>query len=74
MRIYNTWEDHGQGSDGGTLGTAHEALRPLGLNMDEISLDMNDTACCPDSGGAGGGRQVLVGNAIGAPASSSSRP
>ena len=31
VRIYNTWEDHGQGSDVGTLGTAHEALRPLGL-------------------------------------------
>ncbi len=65
VRIYNTWEDHGQGSDGGTLGTAHEALRPLGLGMDQISLDLNDTAYCPDSGGAGGSRsQVLVGNAI----------
>jgi aldehyde oxidoreductase len=65
VRIYNTWEDHGQGSDGGTLGTAHEALRPLGLTMEQISLDMNDTARCPDSGGAGGSRsQVIVGNAI----------
>jgi aldehyde oxidoreductase len=65
VRIYNTWEDHGQGSDGGTLGTAHEALRPLGLTMEQISLDLNDTARCPDSGGAGGSRsQVIVGNAI----------
>jgi aldehyde oxidoreductase len=44
VRIYNTWEDHGQGSDGGTLGTAHEALMPLGLKMEQISLDMNDTS------------------------------
>ena len=25
-----TWQDHGQGADMGTLGTGHEALRPLG--------------------------------------------
>ena len=65
VRIYNTWEDHGQGSDGGTLGTAHEALRPLDIKMERISLDLNDTAHCPDSGGAGGSRsQVVVGHAI----------
>jgi aldehyde oxidoreductase len=65
VRIYNTWEDHGQGSDGGTLGTAHEALRPLDVKMEQISLDMNDTGSSPDSGGAGGSRsQVMVGNAI----------
>jgi aldehyde oxidoreductase len=65
VRIYNTWEDHGQGSDGGTLGTAHEALRPMGVAMEQISLDMNDTGTSPDSGGAGGSRsQVMVGRAI----------
>jgi len=33
--------------------------------MDQISLDLNDTGYCPDSGGAGGSRsQVLVGHAI----------
>jgi len=65
VRIYNTWEDHGQGSDAGTLGTAHEALLPLGLTMSQISLDMNDTGTSPDSGGAGGSRsQFMVGNAI----------
>jgi aldehyde oxidoreductase len=65
VRIYNTWEDHGQGSDGGTLGTAHEALRPLDIKMEQISLDMNDTGTSPDSGGAGGSRsQVMVGMAI----------
>ena len=66
VRIYNTWEDHGQGSDGGTLGTAHEALRPDRTSaMEQISLDMNDTGTAPDSGGAGGSRsQVMVGMAI----------
>jgi len=65
VRIYNTWQDHGQGSDAGTLGTAHEALLPLGLTPDQISLDMNDTARCPDSGGSGASRsQLLTGNAI----------
>ncbi len=65
VRIYNTWEDHGQGSDGGTLGTAHEALRPLGVPMEQISLELNDTGTAPDSGGAGGSRsQVMVGHAI----------
>jgi aldehyde oxidoreductase len=65
VRIYNTWQDHGQGSDGGTLGTAHEALRPLGIAMEQISLDMNDTGTAPDSGGSGGSRsQVMVGMAI----------
>ena len=38
---------------------------PLGVTMEQISLDMNDTGTSPDSGGAGGSRcQVMVGNAI----------
>ncbi|PIE57350.1 MAG: aldehyde oxidoreductase [Desulfobulbus propionicus] len=65
VTIYNTWEDHGQGSDMGTLATAHEALRPLGLTPDQIKLVMNDTSKCPNSGPAGGSRsQVMVGQAI----------
>ena len=65
VTIYNTWEDHGQGADIGTLGTAHEALRPLGLAPEAINLVMNDTALAPDSGAAGGSRsQVVIGNAI----------
>ena len=65
VKIYNTWEDHGQGADAGTLGTAHEALRPLALTPEQIKLDLNDSATSPDSGGAGGSRsQVVVGNAI----------
>ncbi|WP_028319475.1 molybdopterin-dependent aldehyde oxidoreductase [Desulfobulbus elongatus] len=65
VTIFNTWEDHGQGSDMGTLATAHEALRPLGLSVDQIRLVMNDTSKCPNSGPAGGSRsQVLVGQSI----------
>jgi aldehyde oxidoreductase len=65
VTVYNSWEDHGQGADIGTLGTAHEALRPLGLKPDQIKLVMNDTGITPNSGPSGGSRQQLVtGNAI----------
>ncbi len=65
VTIYNTWQDHGQGADMGTLGTAHEALRPLGVAPDKIKLVMNDTALAPNSGPSGGSRsQVMTGNAI----------
>jgi aldehyde oxidoreductase len=63
--VLNTWEDHGQGADLGTLTFVHETLRPLGLNPEQIKLQMNDTAKCPDSGPAGGSRSnVMVGNAL----------
>jgi aldehyde oxidoreductase len=63
--ISTTWSDHGQGADAGALGTAHEALRPLGIAPDKIRLELNDTAKAPDGGPAGGSRsQVVVGNAI----------
>lgn len=59
------WEDHGQGADSGVLGTAHEALRPLGIPAEKIRLVLNDTSKAPNSGPAGGSRsQVVVGNAI----------
>ncbi len=65
VTIYNTWQDHGQGADMGTLGTAHEALRPLGIAPDKIKLVMNDTSLAPNSGPSGGSRsQVMTGNAI----------
>ncbi len=49
----------------GALGTAHEALRPLGLAPEKIKLVMNDTAVTPNSGPSGGSRQqVVTGNAI----------
>ena len=64
VTIYTSWEDHGQGADMGTLATAHEALRPLGIKPEDIKLVMNDMAKTPNSGPAGGSRsQVLVGNA-----------
>ena len=65
VTLYNSWEDHGQGADIGSLGTAHKALRPLGLTPDKIRLVMNDTAITPNSGPSGGSRQqVVTGNAI----------
>lgn len=65
VTIYNTWEDHGQGADIGSLSTAHEALRPLGLKPEQIKLYLNDTAHCPNSGPAAASRcQYMVGNAI----------
>jgi len=65
ITIYNTWEDHGQGADMGSLAAAHEALRPMQVPPEKIRLVMNDTGLCPDSGPAAGSRsQLLVGNAI----------
>ena len=37
VRVYNAWQDHGQGSDLGTLTFAHEALRPMGIKPGQIS-------------------------------------
>jgi aldehyde oxidoreductase len=65
VTVYNSWQDHGQGADMGTLGTAHEALLPLELDPKQIKLVMNDTALVPNSGPSGGSRsQVMTGNAI----------
>jgi len=65
VTLFNSWEDHGQGADSGSLGTAHEALRPLGVKPENIRLVMNDTSKVPNSGPAGGSRsQVMAGQAI----------
>jgi aldehyde oxidoreductase len=65
VTVYANWHDHGQGADMGVLGTAHEGLRPLGLDPKAIKLVLNDTALTPNGGPAGGSRsQVMVGNAI----------
>jgi aldehyde oxidoreductase len=65
VTVYTCWEDHGQGADMGALGTAHQALLPLGLRPEQIELVMNDTARAPNSGPAGGSRsQVMTGQAI----------
>jgi aldehyde oxidoreductase len=65
VTLFAAWEDHGQGADMGVLGTAHEALRPMGIAPDKIKLVMNDTVLTPNSGPSGGSRQqVVTGNAI----------
>jgi aldehyde oxidoreductase len=65
VSVAATWQDHGQGADMGVLGTAHEALRPLGLHPTEIELILNDTGKAPNGGPSGGSRsQVVIGNAI----------
>lgn len=65
VSVAATWQDHGQGADMGVLGTAHEALRPLGLAPDKIQLILNDTGTAPNAGPSGGSRsQVVIGNAI----------
>jgi len=60
VTLYTSWEDHGQGADMGALGTAHEALRPLGIKPEQIKLVMNDTALVPNCGPSGGSRQQVV--------------
>ena len=64
VTIFSCWEDHGQGADMGSLGTAHEALQPLNLKPEQIRQVMNDTSMVPNSGPAGGSRsQVMTGQA-----------
>lgn len=64
VTIFNSWEDHGQGADIGTLTMAHETLRQAGFKPEQIRLVMNDTALTPVSGPAGGSRShVMTGNA-----------
>lgn len=65
VMVGNSWEDHGQGADMGTLAFAHETLRPLELKPSQIKLCLNDTSLVPNSGPSGGSRQnVVTGNAI----------
>lgn len=60
-----SWEDHGQGADMGMLAQAYEMLRPIGINIEDVKLVMNDMNITPNSGPAGGSRStVLTGNAI----------
>jgi aldehyde oxidoreductase len=65
VTISDCWEDPGQGGDVGTLITAHEALRPLKLPPEKITLVMNDMTMAPNSGPSGASRQqVMTGQAI----------
>lgn len=64
ITVANSWEDHGQGADMGTLAIAYEALKPLGIKPEDITLLLNDMEFTPNSGPAGGSRSnVLTGNA-----------
>lgn len=63
VTIGNSWEDHGQGADMGSLTVAHEALKPLNIKPEQIKLIMNDMRVTPNSGPAGGSRSnVMTGN------------
>lgn len=65
VTVLDSWEDHGQGADIGTLTSAHETLREAGITPEQIKLIKNDTAVTPASGPAGGSRStVMVGNSI----------
>ena len=64
IRVGNSWEDHGQGADMGTLAIAYEVVRKAGYKPDDIKLVLNDMNFTPNSGPAGGSRSnVLTGNA-----------
>ncbi|MDV3429169.1 MAG: molybdopterin-dependent oxidoreductase [Bacillota bacterium] len=64
ISVANSWEDHGQGAEMGTLTIAYETLKPTGILPSQIKLVMNDMKYTPDSGPAGGSRSnVLTGNA-----------
>ncbi|NLC73432.1 MAG: molybdopterin-dependent oxidoreductase [Ruminococcaceae bacterium] len=64
VTLRNSWEDHGQGADIGTLTTAQATLREAGFTPEMIKLDLCDTKHCPNSGPAGGSRSmVMTGNA-----------
>ena len=64
VTVANSWEDHGQGADMGTLVMAHETLRKAGYKPEDIKLILNDMNYTPNSGPAGGSRSnVLTGNA-----------
>ncbi|WP_027366321.1 molybdopterin-dependent aldehyde oxidoreductase [Desulfocurvibacter africanus] len=64
ITVISAWEDHGQGADIGAVSTAHEALRPMGVEPGKLKFTWASTQN-PNSGPAGGSRsQVMVGNAI----------
>lgn len=54
---YDTWEDQGQGGDVGSLQCTLEALKPLGVSIDDIVLIQNDSKFCPNTGASASSRQ-----------------
>lgn len=62
--VGNSWQDHGQGADMGTLTMAYETLKVTGVVPEQIKLVMNDMEKTPNSGPSGGSRSnVMTGNA-----------
>jgi len=47
---YDTWQDLGQGGDIGSLMVTLEALKPLGIQREQVRLVQNDSKFCPISG------------------------
>ncbi|MDR3203223.1 MAG: molybdopterin-dependent oxidoreductase [Deltaproteobacteria bacterium] len=64
ITIRTAWQDHGQGADMGAVGTAHQALRPMGVSPELLKFTWADTRN-PVSGPSGGSRsQVMTGGAV----------
>ncbi|GAB1475681.1 molybdopterin-dependent oxidoreductase [Bacillota bacterium] len=53
---YDTWQDQGQGGDVGSLHVTLEALKPLGVTLDDLVLIQNDSKFCPDHGSTASSR------------------
>ncbi|MCL1804703.1 MAG: molybdopterin-dependent oxidoreductase [Clostridiales bacterium] len=61
VRVYNTWQDVGQGSDSGSLSVVLEALKPLKATPDMIQLHQNDSRDCPNTGISASSRSHYMG-------------
>ncbi len=65
ITVCTSWQDHGQGADIGAIGTAHEALFPMGIAPEKLRFTWPNTLKCPNGGPSGGSRsQVVIGQAI----------
>ena len=63
--VGDSWEDHGQGADIGSLSIAHETLKETVIKPENIKLIKNDMVYTPNSGPAGGSCfNVVTVNAI----------
>ena len=57
---FNSWPDMGQGADYGALIHTYEAMRPLGLRLDQIHLVMGDSNHNLPHGPAAGSRSHMA--------------
>jgi len=67
VRLYDTWEDVGQGGDIGSLTHAVKALNEAGypIKPENVKLTMNDSKTCPDTGLAAASRShYMAGHAF----------